>query len=703
MTAMAYRLGIDVGGTFTDFVLMSPDGQTSVHKTPSTPADPSAAVLNGLAEMAAQRGMKPEEFIAQVESILHGTTVATNAVLTGSGSPTALLTTAGLRDVLEMRRGYREELFNNRLAPPEPLVPRERRFAITERVNHAGEVLTPLDEQQLLRTVEGLRNQPIEAIAICFMHSYANPDHEERAAEIVAKLLPDVYCTTSSRLLPQIRLYDRISTTALNAYVGPVLSRYLSNLTRRLDELRFGGVLLIMASNGGMISPEVAASQAAATLLSGPAAGPIGGVAVSGAQGFDDCITMDMGGTSFDVALVQNRAPLVSNESWVARHRLALPSLDIHSIGSGGGSIGWIDDGGLLRVGPKSAGAEPGPACYGRGGTLPTCTDADLILGYLNPDFFLGGRIRLDVRAAEAAIAEHIARPLGLGLVEAAAGINRVSNVNMATGLREISVRRGIDPRNLPMVVAGGAGPVHAGTIAAELGIQIVLIPRESSVFCANGMLHSDLKHDFVRTYHVYLRQADVDQIIALLTEMAEAGRDVLRRERIEPENIHVAYAADLRYLKQHHEITLPLDPTVLRRNPQALAAAFHQRHEELFGYSLAASNSEIELVNLRVSCTGRTPKPEVRRLAYEGSDASNLIKGERPIWDHEAGQFVTVPVYEGERMGYGRRCQGPAIVELSHTTIVIPAGYHLVVDASGTFSLYHRSVETEYLERVLS
>ncbi len=447
---MGYRIGIDVGGTFTDFLMIDDAGKSSVFKTSSTPKDPSIGVLAGMREMADSLGVDLERFAGQVDLIVHGTTVTTNAVLTGNGVKTGLVTTDGFRDILEMRRGYREELYNNKLTPPPPLVPRDRRLAVKERIDAAGNVVLALDRPSLDAAVDALIAEQVEAIAICFMHSHANPAHEQMAKAVVQERLPDAYLTVSSDLLPQARLYERLSTAALNSYVGPILKRYLESLRANLARIGFKGVLLIMQSNGGVATPQSTAATAVMTLLSGPAGGPVAGLVFSGVQGYDQCITVDMGGTSFDASVVQRGVPLLRSEGWIARQRLALPMLDIHTIGAGGGSIGWIDDGGLLRMGPQSAGAQPGPACYGRGGQLPTCTDANLVLGYLEPDYFLGGRMKLDRDAARRAIATYVAGPLGLSVEQAAAGMFHVVNVNMAAGLREITVSRGIDPREYP-------------------------------------------------------------------------------------------------------------------------------------------------------------------------------------------------------------------------------------------------------------
>ncbi|MEE9150410.1 MAG: hydantoinase/oxoprolinase family protein, partial [Thermoplasmata archaeon] len=545
------KIGIDVGGTFTDFLLTEEDGTSEIYKVLSTPDDPSTGVMNGLSEMARAKNVPLTEFVKEVETIVHGTTVTTNAVLTYNGAKTGLLTTKGLRDALEMRRGIREEQYNNRFTNVKPLVPRYLRLPIEERLDYKGGVLIPFKESDVLESLEKFKKENIKAVSICFMNSFANKDHEVKAAELVREHIPGAYLTVSSELLPSIRFYDRISTTVLNSYVGPILRNYLSSLTKKLNDIGFQGVLLIMQSNGGVISPEIATKTAVATLLSGPAGGPVAGIAYTSIQGYNDCITIDMGGTSFDAALIKDKKPLVTNEGEINRLRLALPMLGIVTIGAGGGSIGWIDSGGLLRMGPQSAGAKPGPACYDLGGELPTCTDADLVLGYLNKDFFAGGKIPLNYDKAEEAIKKYVGDKLNLDVVEAAAGMYQVINVNMASGVREVSVKRGYDPREFPLVVAGGAGPVHACMIALELEIPAMIIPKESSIFCAAGMLMSDLKHDFVRTYAVPIDKIDSKTFLSLFNEMENEGTRLLKSENIPEERIETVYSLDMRYVKQ--------------------------------------------------------------------------------------------------------------------------------------------------------
>jgi N-methylhydantoinase A len=679
---VSYRIGIDVGGTFTDFLLIGPDDLRLVHKTSSTPGDPSVGFVAGLDQIATLLDTDLRSLLRETEVMVHGTTVTTNAVLTRRGAATGLLATKGFRDALALRNGLREAPYDNRMQPPTPLVPRYRRVGVSERTDYAGKEVTPLSESDVRAACELFRADGVEAVAVSFMHAPPNPEHERRARDLCRELMPGTYVTASSDLLPQVRYYDRTSTTVLNAYVGPIIARYLDALTDRLAELDFGGVLLIMQSNGGVATPAEISERAALSLLSGPASGPAAGLWQLAPHGLVDCITIDMGGTSFDAALVKDGVPLVMTDGVVDRWRIALPMIDIHTIGAGGGSIARVDEGGLLQVGPQSAGAKPGPACYGRGGTLPTTTDADLVLGYLDPASFLRGEMVLDQDAAARAIEQHVARPLGVPLEQAAAGIYDVVNVTMATGVREVSVRRGLDPRDFPLVVAGGAGPIHAAAIAGELEIPLLIVPRESSIFCAAGMLMSDFKHDFVRAYKTPLAEIDPARLDALLREMEEEGRAVLARERVEAGRVEVQAALDLRYVGQWHELTVPAETT----DSAVIAAAFHAEHDRLFGYS--SPESAVEQLAVRVSVRGLTTKPSMRRLASAAPGESRALRGSRPVWSPFERSLRETPVYDGLALGPDAAIGGPAVVELANTTIVVPAQFELLVDRYGSFVL---------------
>jgi N-methylhydantoinase A len=700
---MTYKIGIDVGGTFTDFLLTSEDGRSEVYKVLSTPDDPSIGLLNGLDEMAKAKKLPLNDFIRKVSTIVHGTTVTTNAVLTRRGAKTGLLTTKGLRDALEMRRGIREKQYDNRYTNVEPLVPRYLRYPVEERLDYKGDPVVDLKEPDILEAVKLFKKEDIDAVAICFMNSFANPDHETRAANIIKEHLPDAYLTVSSDFLPSIRFYDRISTTVLNSYVGPILKSYLESLTKKLEDIGFKGILLIMQSNGGVISPAFAMDNAAVTLLSGPAAGPVAGIEYTSIQDYNDCITIDMGGTSFDAALIRDKTPLSTTEGEIERLRIALPMLGIVTIGAGGGSIGWVDEGGLLRMGPQSAGSKPGPACYDLGGDLPTCTDADLILGYLDKDFFAGGKIPLDDKKAVTAIKENIADKMNMDAVEAAAGMYRVINVNMATGVREVSVKRGEDPREFPLVVAGGAGPVHACMIALELEIPVMIIPKESSIFCAAGMLMSDLKHNFVRTYANLLDKIDKNKFKSIFKEMEREASKLLREEHIPENSIQFIYSLDMRYLKQYHELNVAITKEEVENGDiTSIAGKFHPEHSRLYGYSLEEEGTPIELINVRLLSIGKTIKPMFLQEELDGEDPKNAFKKKREVWLPLKHAFEEVPVYDGARLRYGNKVEGPAVIEQVNTTTFVTPEYSVLCDKYGSYTMYLKTKEEEIKRKLL-
>jgi len=681
-----FRVGVDVGGTFTDLFVWPSEGEARSIKVLTTPRDPSLGVLEGLRAAGAAHDLPLGEFAARVRTIVHGTTVTTNAVLTRKGATTGLITTEGVRDALEMRRGIRESHYDNRLANVPPLVPRRRRLGVAGRLDRTGAEIAPLDREAVAAAARQLRGEGVDAVAICFMNSFANPAHERAAAEVVAAELPDAFLSVSSEVLPTIRFYDRTSTAVLDAFTGPVLRDYLRSLTGRLADVGFAGVLLIMQSSGGVALPEATLGRPAGTLLSGPAAGPAGALAYIQAAGETSCLVVDMGGTSFDASLVQDGQVALKATGEIERLRIALPMLDIITIGAGGGSIGWIDGGGLLRMGPESAGADPGPACYGRGGQLPTCTDADLVLGYLDPTWFAGGKLTLDVDAARRAIDAHVARPLGMEIEEAAAGMYRVINANMAHGVRAITVQRGLDARDFLMVVAGGAGGVHACGIATELELPRLAVPPAASILCASGMLRSDLGHDLVRSHVAPLAELGGARLAGLAAELIAAGTAQLVAERVPPERMVHQVSLDLRYLKQYHEVTVPVSDAVLAAGDlDGIAALFHAAHNRLYGYDLAGDHAPLELINVRVRSLGRTDKPPLAVLDEGGADPGPALKGRRRAFVPARREFAELPVYDGHRLLAGNRIAGPALVERTDTTVFISSAHAGRVDRHGT------------------
>ena len=682
---MKYKIGIDVGGTFTDFLVTDSQGAAQIYKTPTTPHQPAVGVLQGLRKIAASFERELSDFLGRVSVIVHGTTITTNAVLTGEGAKTALLTTRGFRDVLNMRRGLRKRQYDSKYGPPPPLVPRTHIYPITERVNVEGAVVTPLHEADVMDAIAHIRTHAIQAVAVSYLWSFLNPAHERRTGQLIQEALPKVYVSLSSEVLPQIRAYERHSTTVLNASVGPPLSRYLTQLESQLDESGFPGVLLIMQSNGGVMSPHLTRRFAANTLLSGPAGGPMAGVFYADTYALRDVITVDMGGTSFDACLIHDRQPVTTTEGEIGGHRLALPVLDIHTVGAGGGSIAWIDAGGILQVGPKSAGAEPGPVCYGRGGVEPTVTDANLVLGYLSSDGLLGGEMPLDYNGAQRAVTNTIAEPLGLSPIEAAEGIYRIVNANMATALQGVSVERGYDPREFALVVAGGAGPLHAGMIARELDIPLVVIPQESSVFCAAGMLISDLQHDYVQTFTREWDAIVPDEINRTLREIEEQARATLASEGIPTEKIQIRTTFDVRYVGQFHEVEVPLQTPLATSELEATAAHFHHLHETLYGYAMPGA--ALEMINLRVKALGLTEKPRLTPRPLVDADPTGALKGKRQAYF--SGTPYQVSVYAGEQFDCGMALTGPALIEQSNTTVLVPPGYRLVCDAYRNYAMH--------------
>ena len=682
-------VGIDVGGTFVDFALCDAGGAMAVHKVAADPVDLAGSIMRGVADLAEQRGTDPGTFLRRVDFVVHGTTVATNAVLTGTGCRTGLLTTRGTRDALEMRRGVKEEPLDNKYEAPPPLVPRYLRLPVGERVDWDGSVLTALDAGTLEAAVETLKAHAVESVAVCLMHAYANQEHERAVAARLREALPDAYLTVSSELLPQLGYYNRVSTAVLNSYVGPLLKSYLLSLADCLASAGFAGQLLIMNSAAGLMALAEIIPRAAAALLSGPAAAPVAARLYAGGAEASHCAVIDMGGTSLDISLASGGEPREVAEGRVGRYATALPMIDIRTIGAGGGSIARIDAGGGLQVGPQSAGAAPGPACYGKGGTLPTCTDVDLLLGYLDPGYFLGGLMRLVREPAERAVREHLAEPLGISVEEAAAAAFEVVNAGMAAGIRDMIVDHGLDPEAMPLVVGGGAGPVHAAAVAMELGIREVIVPRQSGVFCAVGMLFADLKHDLVRSYCASGEQVEPERWRALFAGMAEKGRRTLVSEGARADEVEVRYSADLRYLRQIHELNLPLDAGLAQRlRLDELHARFDALHERLFGYGLP--EEVLELVNLRVRCVARRPRPDLTRTRTAGTVAPEP-DGARRAYAPGEMTFREFAVYRGDSMPGGCRLRGPAIVELAQTTVVVPSAFAVCVDEAGSFVLTRR------------
>jgi N-methylhydantoinase A len=669
---MSYAIGIDVGGTFTDVVGIGADGAITIAKAPSTPADQSEGVMQGLALLAERLGLELGALLGSASRIVHGTTVATNALLEGKGARTGMLTTQGHRDVIEMREGLKPDRYDLRSTPPPALVPRARRLAVRERVRADGTVETPLDAASLAVALDELAAAEVRSVAVCFLHSWRNPGHEQAAVAAARARLPAAFVTASSDVLPEIKEFERFSTTIANALVGPLVRAYLERLQARLAEAGFAGPLFIMLSHGGVASVAEAVRLAAGTALSGPAGGVAALVALARQGAGADLIGLDMGGTSTDIALVREGQPFLSAARGIGEARIALPSLDIVTLGAGGGSIGHQARSGLLQVGPQSAGAVPGPACYGAGGELAAVTDANLVLGYLDPANFLGGRRRLDRAAAEAALAA-LGAPLGLDAVAAAEGMHRLVNARMADGLRVATVRRGVDPRRFALLAFGGAAGLHVTAVAATLGMRRVVVPVQAAVLSAWGMLNTDLRVELMRS----LPQSGGIEVAGLRDAVAAMLAEGRTRLGWFGQDLETRLSADMRYGEQVSEIAVPFTADDLAAVDCAarLSGFFHDRHEALFTYALRERAPV--LVNARVSVIGRLPAPALPPAAQPLPAAPR----QRRVF---LAEWQDVPVHSFTALAADAAVAGPAIVESDTTTVLLRPGDTARYDARG-------------------
>jgi len=675
---MKYRIGIDVGGTFTDLVLAAGD-RIRLAKHPTTPQDQCDGVLGGLARLAEDEGLTIEALLARTALIVHGTTTADNTMIEMSGATVGLVTSEGHRDEIEIRRGYKEDIWDPALPAPPPICPRRRRYGVPERLDFEGRVVVPLDEEAVRRALRRMKLQGVDSLAVVFLFSFVDAAHERRVREIAAEELPGVMVSLSHEVMPSAPEFERTSTTLVNAYVGPRIERYLGTLDRRLRAAGFAGELLVMQSNGGVMPGGYVAQKAVAVMGSGPAGGVNGAAAVADAAGIRDFISVDMGGTSYDVCLVRGGTPDVkAGWNWHHRYLIGLPMVDVQSVGAGGGSIAHVEAG-TLKVGPESAGAEPGPVCYGRGGEEPTVTDANLVLGYLNPAAFSGGTMRLDVEGAHAALKQRVATPLGISVVDAAAGIFRLVNANMANAVRRVSAGRGIDPRPLTLVVFGGNGPVHAGMQAEELGIRRIFVPKLAPAFSALGLLLSDHVVDEVRSYVSPVGRVDLARANALLGEMEAAARRAIGRPA------RLERLAALCYPGQTFDLPVPLETrngTITPRGLTATVERFHRMHEELHTY--ACREEEPILRALRVKAVATEEKAALPRAGRVPVAKARL--GARKAFF--GGRLVPTPVYDGAKLGPGATIDGPALVDDPFTTVVVYPGQQARVDRFGNYTI---------------
>jgi N-methylhydantoinase A len=677
-----FWIGIDTGGTFTDIVLVDIGrGDYRYHKLPTTTEDPSRGILQGIGEIVEQAGGT----CAEVAFLVLGTTLATNAVLEGKTARTGMITTAGFRDVLELARQRRPHYFNLDVPKPAPPAMRNCRIEIAERVDHSGRVLASVDEDQVRRAATLLRSQGMEAVAVCFLHSYANPAHERIARETLLEVWPDVYVCASHEVLAEFREFERFATTAVNASLMPIMDRYLERFEQGVRSLGVTAAPRVMQSNGGAVSPAAVRRMPVNTFFSGPAGGVVGTRGLGKQIDVHDLIAFDMGGTSTDVCLIRALTPAQKSQRDMGGFPVRTRTIDIHTIGAGGGSIAWVDPGGLLKVGPMSAGAVPGPAAYGRGGSRPTVTDANVVLGRLNPKTLLGGRMVVYPTRARAAIEKELCASLGVEPFAAAAGILDIVNANMMGAVRVISVEQGEDPREFALVAFGGAGPLHAADIARNMGIRRVIVPPRPGLLSAIGLLHADVRGDFSLTRFMRAEAANLGAINAGFAQLRAQAETWLAGEAGADSRALYEWSLDLRYVGQNFELIQPCpSANIFPLTLEQVIDAFHQRHREFYGYDMVGQ--PVEIVNLRLVVTVARPEPPLERPPVGGNVVQALAET-RSVWFPETG-FTVTPVYKRDLLPAGTEFDGPLIVEQMDTTTVVPPKAAFRVDAGGTMHL---------------
>ena len=693
-----HRLGVDIGGTFTDATLINEEsGEVRITKVPSTPSDPSDGFITATLRVLREAGLPPSD----LSYVIHGTTVATNAIIEKKTARTAFLTTEGFSDMLEIARQTRPSLYDLQFVKPTPLVPRYLCFGIPERLDARGAVVKALDEAVVGDVAGKLMAEKVESVAVCFLHSYANAEHEQRAGRILRQAMPGVPVSLSTELAPEFREYFRASTTVINASVRPVVARYLKGIEDRLLKEGVKAELLVMQSSGGVFTFEAAMEQPVPMVESGPAAGVIAANYLGQALGYSDVMSFDMGGTTAKAALIQDGTPTVTKEYEVGAtaapgagtsrgkgYPIRTPVIDLVEVGAGGGSIAWVDSGGAMRVGPQSAGADPGPACYGKGGTEPTVTDANLVLGRLNPQYLLGGELPLDLNRASQAIEERCAWPLGMTLVEAALGIIEIANAAMVNALRLVSVQRGYDPRDFVLIAFGGAGPVHANRLAEELGPPTTVIPTSPGTTSAIGLLASDLKHEYASTLIRHVDGLEPQEVEAAFHRLEAQGKAALALDGIPEGQMTFTRYVDMRYIGQSFELAVPVpDGTLDQGSLDAVTEGFHKEHERAYGHS--APEESVEFVSLRSTAIGAISRPALGGPI--GNDASEPGERARPVYFSEAGAYVDCPVYDRYQLVPGEKIDGPGIVEEMDSTTVIHPGWAAEVDRFGNLLLSAR------------
>ena len=683
---MSARIGVDVGGTFIDVVCLDEkSGRLNHLKAPSDPDRLAQAVTDAVKKIFHKNGVES----SGVRFFIHGTTVGTNAILERKGARIALLVTEGFRDILQIMRQDRPRLYDYFVQRVEPLVPRSLCLEVPERVRYTGEVHKPLRREALQALFRRLKEKNISEIAVCLLHSYIHPGHEEQLREWVEEEIPKARVSLSSEILREFKEFERMNTTVVNAYIRPNVESYLAGLVQQLEHLKIPSPLHIMQSNGGIMTGDRARRESVRTVFSGPAAGALSGLTLARQAGVKNMISIDMGGTSADVALAYEDRLFYSEESEIGGQIIKIPAIDVHTVGAGGGSIAWIDPGKALQVGPHSAGADPGPACYGRGGQEATVTDANLVLGRLNPDYFLGGEMEVDPEQARTVIQEKVAQPLGLTLEQATEGIIRVVNAVMAKGIRRVSVEKGYDPREFTLISFGGGGPLHAAQLASELQIPRLLVPPAPGVSSALGLLTADFRHDYVRTVLWKTAQIGSRDLHRVLKELKEEAVAQMRGENVDPSTLIYLPSADLRYQGQGYslEVRFSLEEIQTGNALQTLEKRFHRLHRSFYGYSTEVAATEI--VNVRQIVISKLPSPRFHQEVQASKDSSEALKGTRSVFFED--RFRDFNLYERDRLLYGNELTGPAIVEQRDSTTLVLPGQKATVDAFGNLILFWR------------
>jgi N-methylhydantoinase A len=687
MAQGGYRVGVDVGGTFTDLICITPDGQVVLDKTPTTPRDQSVGVMTGIGQLADAIGIDNAAFCGAVEAFVHGTTTADNTMIEMSGAATGLLATEGHRDEIELRRDHKENIWDPAYPPPEPIARRRARIPIPERCDFEGNVVLALDEVAVRRGVQRLKKLGVESIAVCFLFSFVNSDHERRARELILEEFPDVrHISLSHEVLPRAPEFERTSTTLVNAYVAPKISAYVDRLVEQLRVSGFDGQIVLMQSSGGVMPPQSIDKRAVSLLGSGPTGGVMAAALAAGRSGVRDFVAADMGGTSYDACLVQDGHPAVATDwNWRHRYYINLPMVDIHSVGAGGGSIARVRQGALL-VGPDSAGSYPGPVCYSRGGDRPTVTDSDAVLGYLPAKGFAGGRMELDVEAGRAAIARDVAEPLGLSVEDAAWAVQRIVNSNMANAVRKVLSQHGADPRTLSLIAYGGGGPVHAWAQARELGIDRILVPKASPAFSALGLLVSDYVVDLMRAYVVKLSDIDLSRVRALAAELRVEAEAELDPARLGEGTVQSDLFAQMCYHGQNFDMSVPLPEgeSLSEDHLLDLADRFHRQHEASRGFAFPTQQPLVR--GIRLVNRGSTPKPPVLADMGTVTHAADARTGTRPV--HFGQGFADVATYDGAVLGAGAVVEGPALIEEPFTVVVLAPGDVARLDQHGNYDI---------------